>query len=194
MAFVIVLQHEACETLGTIEDALQSRGIAARVVHSYAGESVPRQIGEAVGLIVLGGPMGVSEQDRYPFLRQEMRLIGDALSHNVPVLGICLGAQLLAHTLGAEVTRAKQPEIGWYPLHLTEAARQDRLWVGIASPCMAFHWHGDAITLPVGAIALASSYLTTCQAFRFWRKRLRVAMPSGSDCSVDRKLDCLVWA
>lgn len=167
MPSVLVLQHEACETLGTIEGALMQRGIAAQTIASYAGELVPRQIGEAAGLIVLGGPMGVYEQEQYPFLHQEMHLIGNALAQNMPVLGVCLGAQLLAHTLGAAVAKARQPEIGWYPLFLTEEARRDQLWAGIASPCMAFHWHGDAFALPAGAVALASSALTPCQAFRF---------------------------
>lgn len=166
LAYVLVLQHEAYETLGTIEGAIRERGIEVQTVASYASEPIPHQIGEAAGLIVLGGPMGVSEQERYPFLREEMRLIGSALSRNVPVLGVCLGAQLLAHTLGASVAKARQPEIGWYPLCLTEDARQDQLWAGIDSPCMAFHWHGDAFDLPPGTVALASSDLTPFQAFR----------------------------
>ncbi len=166
MAFVYVLQHHAGETVGTIEDALRAQSVEARVVAGFAGEPIPRHLGDAVGLVVLGGPMGVSERDRHPFLRDELRLIADALGRAAPVLGVCLGGQLLAHALGAAVTKANQPEIGWYPLHLTEAARSDRLWADVPSSCMAFHWHGDTFALPPGAVALASSALTPCQAFR----------------------------
>lgn len=166
MAFVYVLQHHEEETSGTLGDVLRERGIEARTVHGYAGEPVPKHLGDAAGLVVLGGPMGVAEQDRYPFLTDEIALISDALAHAAPVLGICLGGQLLAHTLGASVGKAPQPEIGWYPLRLTEAARQDQIWAGLSSPCPAFHWHEDFFGLPPGAALLAASELTPCQAFR----------------------------
>lgn len=166
MAFVYVLQHHEEETAGTLGDVLLERGVEARTVHGYAGEPIPKSLGGAAGLVVLGGPMGVAERDRCPFLTDELALIGNALALGGPVLGICLGGQLLAHALGAHVGRAPRPEIGWYPLRLTEAARQDPVWAGIASPCPAFHWHEDAFSLPPGAALLASSELTACQAFR----------------------------
>lgn len=166
MAFVYVLQHHEEETSGTLGDVLHERGIGARTVHGYAGEAIPKHLGDAAGLVILGGPMGVADQDRCPFLTDEIALIGDALALGAPVLGICLGGQLLAHALGAPVGRAPRPEIGWFPLRLTEAARQDRLWAALPSPCPAFHWHADAFGLPPGAALLADSELTPCQAFR----------------------------
>lgn len=166
LAFVYVLQHHIGETLGTIEDALRTQGIEPRVITGFTGEPIPRRMGDAVGLVVLGGPMGVSDQDRYPFLRDELHLIADALARDTPILGVCLGGQLLAHALGGTVTRADRPEIGWFPLHLSETAGADLLWMDTPSPCMAFHWHGDTFTLPPGAVMLASSDLTPCQAFR----------------------------
>ena len=166
MAFVYVLQHHEEENAGSLGDVLHARGIEARTVHGYIGEAVPKRLGEAAGLVILGGPMGVSEQDRYPFLTDELALIGDALAHNVPVLGICLGGQLLAHALGATVSKSPRAEIGWYPLRLTEAARKDRLWADLPHSCPAFHWHEDMFDLPPGAALLASSDLTPCQAFR----------------------------
>jgi GMP synthase (glutamine-hydrolysing) len=164
---VYVLQHIACETLGTIADALTSKGITAHYLRSFAGEPVPRDMADAAGLIIMGGPMGVYEQDHYPYLRDEMRLIENALRLEKPVLGVCLGSQLLAAALGAEVKKNTAKEIGWHPITLTDTARQDHLWKGIEPTITAFHWHGDIFDLPQGAASLASSNLTPCQAYRY---------------------------
>jgi GMP synthase (glutamine-hydrolysing) len=110
--------------------------------------------------------MGVYEADRYPFLREEMRLIEDALRSGRPVLGICLGSQLLAHALGAEVKPSGRKEIGWFDVRLTDAAALDPMWQGIDAVFKAFHWHGDVFSLPTGAVHLASSDLSPHQAFR----------------------------
>ena len=164
---VYVLQHIHCETLGTIADALKSKGIAAHYLRSFAGEPVPRDMADAAGLIIMGGPMGVYEQDLYPYLREELRLIETALRQGKPVLGVCLGSQLLAAALGAEVKPNTAKEIGWYPITLTDTARQDHLWKGVEPSFAAFHWHGDIFDLPQGAASLASSTLTPCQAYRY---------------------------
>lgn len=163
---VLVVQHAACETLGTIERSLRSRELAARYIRVQEGEPVPTTLGEACGLIVLGGPMSVYEYDRLTHLMQEMRLIGSALATHRPVLGICLGSQLLAHVLGAKVRPGPRKEIGWHRIQLTEAAHDDPLWSGAPAEFAAFHWHGDVFDLPTGAMRLASSDLTACQAFR----------------------------
>jgi GMP synthase (glutamine-hydrolysing) len=164
---VWVLQHVACEDLGTIENALASRGVAAHYVRSFAGEPAPQGMDDAAGLIVMGGPMGVYDQPRYPYLREEMKLIEEALKKEKPILGVCLGSQLLAAGLGAEVKPGKAKEIGWRPITLLAAAQGDALWRGVESPCMAYHWHGDIFDLPGGAASLARSALTECQAFRY---------------------------
>jgi GMP synthase (glutamine-hydrolysing) len=116
---------------------------------------------------VMGGPESVYRLDRYPYLRDEMKLIESALSDNKPVLGVCLGAQLLAAALGATVRRGDTREIGWYPVSLAGAAGDDRLMRGLPNEFMAAHWHNDVFELPEGAIALASSEKTAIQAFRF---------------------------
>jgi len=100
MSKVWVLQHIECENLGTIAHSLQSAGISAQYVCTFEGQPVPKEMGDAAGLIVMGGPMGVYDQPRYPFLMDEMRLIAQALQEEKPVLGVCLGSQLLAATLG----------------------------------------------------------------------------------------------
>lgn len=167
MSKIWVLQHTACETLGTIADALEGEALAWQYVRIFEGKLVPKEMGIAGGLIVMGGPMGVYEQDRYPHLRDEMRLIECALKEGKPVLGICLGSQLLAAVLGASVIKGQRKEIGWYPIKLAAAASQDRLWDGAPAEFMAFHWHSDVFELPSGAVNLASSEQTACQAFRY---------------------------
>src|SRR5262249_25507763 len=142
-------------------------GARAEHVRADLGQPIPRSIGEAAGLIVMGGPMGVYEQDRYPYLTDEIRLIEDALGVGKPILGICLGSELLAAALGAEVRRATSKEIGWHRVSLTDSALEDKLLSGIDSSFMAYHWHGDEFELPVGAVALIRSDATANQAFRY---------------------------
>jgi len=166
---VWVIQHIHCETLGTVADVLKAEGISTECIQTFEGQPVPKEMRETAGLVIMGGPMGVYEQDRCPFLRQEILLIEQALHEEKPVLGICLGSQLLATALGAKVTKGKKKEIGWHPVTLTEAAMDDRLWSGVEPSFTAFHWHGDVFELPWGAVSLASSGLTKCQAFRYGR-------------------------
>jgi GMP synthase (glutamine-hydrolysing) len=166
---VLAIQHVRCETLGTIADALGARGIPFDVVRTFEGQPVPNNLKGYNGLILMGGPMGVYEQDRHPFLRQEIRLIEAALRQDKPLLGVCLGSQLLAAALGAPVTKGKSKEIGWHPITLTQAAMRDLLWAELEPSFVAYHWHGDVFELPSGAVSLASSEKTPHQAFRYGR-------------------------
>ncbi len=166
MQSVWVLQHTPSETLGTIEDALRSHGIGFEYIETHAGRPVPGEMAGKAGLIVMGGPMGVYEEAQYPFLRDEMRLIESALSAGRPVLGVCLGSQLLAAVLGAEVRKGKRKELGWHAVKLTESAEHDPLFAGLGSEIWPFHWHGDIFSLPRKAVSLAASEWTACQAFR----------------------------
>lgn len=167
MSRICVLQHVECESPGLIARALQSANIQPEIIRTFRGHPVPREMGEAIGLVVMGGPMGVSEHDRYPFLRDEMRLIEQALREEKPILGVCLGSQLIASVLGATVTPGKRKEIGWHRITLTDAGRGDPLWQASESSFTAWHWHGDRFDVPLGAVSLASSELTSCQAFRY---------------------------
>ena len=169
MGRVWVLQHIGCETLGTIADALETAEVSVESIRIFEERPVPKTMGEADGLIMMGGPMGVYDHPRYPFLSDEMRLIEQALKEEKPILGICLGSQLLAAALGAAVTPGERKEIGWHPVQLTQAAQADPLWKGIAPAFTAYHWHGDIFPLPEGAVPLARSTQTEHQAFRYGR-------------------------
>lgn len=116
------------------------------------GDAVPRDPRAYAGLIVMGGPMGAN--DPLPWLRDELRLIGRAVEEGVPVLGHCLGGQLLAKALGGEVSRMPQPEIGWHPIRATtpEVAQE---WLDGAETCRVLQWHEDRFTVPPGATLLA---------------------------------------
>ena len=171
MAKIYVLQHHPVENLGTIADALEGNALAWQYVRVADGQPVPANMKGAGGLIVMGGPMGVYQTDRYPWLRDEMRLIEDAMKLNLPVLGVCLGAQILAAALGAKVQRNPNgKEIGWHPIRLEAAAREDRLCSDLPATLTPFHWHGDIFEVPSGAVSLASSEKTPCQAFRYGDK------------------------
>jgi GMP synthase (glutamine-hydrolysing) len=157
---MIVIQHEPGEGAGTLAALLPEH----RLVRTFAGERVPER---ADALVVLGGGMCVRDQDRLPHLREELRLLRRCVDEGAPVLGICLGSQLLATALGGRVDRATAKEIGFYRVRLADEARSDRLFAGAPDSFVAFHWHGDAFTLPEGAVALASSTQTPVQAFRY---------------------------
>jgi len=164
-----VLQHVPPETPGRIADAVAAAGHRLRVVRSFAGEPVPGTLEGVAGLVVMGGPMGVYERDRFPFLHDELRLIEQALRAERPLLGVCLGSQLLAHALGAEVRPAPKKEIGWHELILREEATTDPLLSDAPGAFTALHWHGDVFDLPVSAVGLARSAQTAWQGFRYGR-------------------------
>ena len=176
---IIVVQHEPFEGPGTLRSHL---GPDVRVVRTFAGESVPPALGEARGLVVLGGGMGAYEHDRVPHLADEIRLLETAARSGMPVLGICLGSQLLAAALGAKVAPAGRKEIGWYRVRRPAAA--DPIFDGAPDDFVAFHWHGDAFTLPPSAVPLASSTATPLQAFRFGERAWGVQFHLETDAEV----------
>lgn len=160
------MQHVAVEPPGTVAEAVRGAGLGLTVVRVDRGEAVPRSAEGLAGLVVMGGPMGVPQADRHPHLEDELRLVGSALERSVPVLGICLGSQLLAAALGGRVERGSRQEIGWFPVSLEPAAKRDPLLGPLPAEFVALHWHGDVFDLPRGASSLARSALTRHQAFR----------------------------
>jgi GMP synthase-like glutamine amidotransferase len=160
---VLAFRHVPFEGLGLIEPALRTRHIEVDYADLYQAGAPPPDIGPYDALIFLGGPMSVN--DDLPFLHREMEFIRQAIARRQPILGICLGAQLIARALGAAVRRNSAKEIGWYGLHFAEAAAGDRLFDGLSMETV-FHWHGETFDLPPGAELLASSGLCRNQAFR----------------------------
>ncbi len=161
---VLVFRHVPFEGLGWIEPALCARNIEIEYADLYLPETRLPEISAFDGLIFMGGPMSVN--DPLPYLAREMCAIRDAAARRQPVLGICLGAQLTAKALGARVYPAAQKEIGWFDVHLTDAAQDDPLFAGIPRTASVFHWHGETFDLPPDATLLASSERCAHQAFR----------------------------
>jgi GMP synthase (glutamine-hydrolysing) len=163
----MVFQHVAAEPLGTLHARIRARGHRIRFHNFERDPDAQPNVDRYQGLIVLGGPMNVDEQARHPHLGTELRAIEAALRQGKPVLGICLGAQLLAHVLGAPVTRHVQQEIGWYELETTEAGRGDAVIGSLGERAPVFQWHGRTYGLPTGAVQLARTATCEQQAFRF---------------------------
>ncbi|HEV2446307.1 MAG TPA: gamma-glutamyl-gamma-aminobutyrate hydrolase family protein [Candidatus Sulfopaludibacter sp.] len=161
---MLAFRHVPFEGLGLIHPLLESRGIAVEYVDLYQPGAVYPGAERADGLIFLGGPMSVN--DPLPYLQWEMRAIRQAVEQDRPVLGICLGAQLMAKALGGVVYRNPAKEIGWFDIAFTGAARHDRLFAQVPDPSTVFHWHGETFDLPDGAVLLASSERCRNQAFR----------------------------
>lgn len=157
MIKALVLQHVAHEGLGTIYSELVSRKIRADYIRLYMGQDVPAELDEYSFLIIMGGPMGVYEDDKYPFLTEELKLIEKALARDMPVLGICLGAQLMARAAGSVVYQGDTKEIGWYALSLTDEGLSDPLFGELPEELTVFQWHGDTFDVPAGSKLLASS-------------------------------------
>jgi len=158
------LQHVPFEGLGQIEPLLLEQGHALAGSHLYRGEALP-VLDDFDGLVVMGGPMGVGDADRYPWLAPELELIGAAIAAGKKVLGICLGAQLIAAALGATVTKNRWREIGWFPVEKSETAVSSAIGDALPARLEVFHWHGDTFALPPGAIRLASSAACVEQGF-----------------------------
>lgn len=160
---VLVLRHEPFEHLGQFAAVLEEN----RIDYQYhdLGKTLPQKT--PAGLIVMGGPM--SANDNLPGLHDELQLIKTALDEQVPMLGICLGSQLIAKALGAPVYRNPSLEIGWEPVWFTDAAKDDALFQGMTSPETFFHWHGETFDLPEGAEWLAYSEKCRHQAYRYGR-------------------------
>jgi GMP synthase (glutamine-hydrolysing) len=167
MKKLLVCQHVPHEILGTLDPLLKSAGFRIRYVNFGRYPDAGPSLDGYHGLVVLGGPMSVNDTHRLSHLITEMKLIEIAMRRNLPVLGICLGAQLIAKTLGAAVYPNKEKEIGWHDVSPTAEAESDPLLAEFQRTEKIFHWHGDTFDIPKSTIHLAFSALCVNQAFRY---------------------------
>ncbi len=163
---ILVLQHIDCEGLGSFEPVILSRGLKPVFINAGKGDKLPEGTKDFCALILLGGPIGVYETERYPFLEEEMRLIQEFADKGTPILGICLGAQLIAESLGGKVYKGNRKEIGWYRLYFTGEGRKEKLFKTMPDVSVVFQWHGDTFELPDGAVRLAYNHSYPNQAFK----------------------------
>jgi len=161
---VLAFRHVPFEGLGRIANALDEHGIGVDYADLYTGSPAPVDPSAYNGLIFMGGPMSVN--DPLPYLAGELRHIEEAARRGQPVLGVCLGSQLIAKALGARVYRNPVKEIGWFDVDFTAAAAQDAVFAGTGARELVFHWHGETFDLPASAVHLASSEGCRNQAFR----------------------------
>lgn len=160
-----VLRNQASCPLGVIGEVLDAQGVVWRYVDPWRGDEVP-DLGEVGGLVVLGGAMNADEVDAYPWLAEVRSLLAAAVPAEVPVLGVCLGAQLLARSQDAAVARDGVREIGFRKVSVVGGGSDDPVLAAVAPSAMLFQWHEDACELPAGAELLATNDDTYVQAYR----------------------------
>jgi GMP synthase (glutamine-hydrolysing) len=167
MRRLLVFQHVPHEILGTLDPLLRDHGFRIRYVNFGRHPDAVPDLDRYFGLIVLGGPMNCDEVTRHRHLATEVAAIQTAVRDGKPVLGICLGSQLLARALGAPVRPHHTKEIGWYDVKPTDEGRRDPLFRHFGEAERIFQWHGDTFDIPHGAVHLATSSACAHQAFRF---------------------------
>lgn len=160
------LQHVDFEGLGHIGAWIENQGHPLTLTRLFAGDPLPRLDGFD-RLVIMGGPMNIYEDDRYPWLAAERALIRAAVEAGKSAVGVCLGAQLLADALGSPVFAGGRKEIGWWPVRLCANAQDRGLLAGLPEQPTVFHWHGDTFDVPRGAVHLAESEGCRSQAFVF---------------------------
>ncbi len=186
---VLVIENYPDAPMGNVGRALEKAGIGFDIVQAHAGEPVPGTCAGRSGLVVLGGSQNALDDEGYPFLPAVCDLIRDFHDRDKPVLGICLGSQLIARAFGAENILDRPIEFGWHEVRAVEKAGDDPIGRILAGGSPIFHWHTDTFSLPEGAVHLASSDATPHQAFRLGRAtyatqfHFEVALPEAEQWS-----------
>ncbi|NJK72505.1 MAG: type 1 glutamine amidotransferase [Synechococcaceae cyanobacterium SM2_3_60] len=162
---------ERHENLGAFAQVMRQQHIPFDYLATAAGERLQRPLSDYSHVVILGGCMGAYETEKHPFLNYDRQLIETALDQDIPLVGVCLGAQLLAQVLGSRVYPGTAgSEVGWHQVELTAAAAEDPLFAGLPTQMPAFQWHSDTFDLPTGATRLATGDRYLNQAYRYGRK------------------------
>lgn len=161
------LQHVPFEGLGSIENTLKDKGCSITLTQFFKKEYFLPDTASFDCLIIMGGPMNIYQQDLYPWLRDEKVFIKEAIDAKKVVIGICLGAQLIADVLGAKVYKNKYREIGWFPVRTDKQLKTTNLSKAFPSEFFAFHWHGDTFDIPQGAFSIGETSACKNQGFIF---------------------------
>jgi GMP synthase-like glutamine amidotransferase len=165
------IQHVPFEDPASILDWAESRELSMKGSHLYQDASLP-EMDDFDVLVIMGGPMSVNDEDRYPWLTGEFEFVERALASGKRFVGVCLGAQVLARVLGAKVERAKEKEIGWFPVSRTLAGSEVADRLHLPDSFDAFHWHGETFTLPPGSVHIFRSEACENQAFIYDNRAL----------------------
>ena len=166
---VLIIKHIEIEGPGLIEYCLKQGNIPYQVLNLSMGAHFPK-LDDLTHIVILGGPMNVYEEDRYPFLREEDLFIKESIQRGKSILGICLGAQLIAKALGAKVYKASVKEIGWYDVSLTKEGSKDPFFSYLPKTFPVFQWHEDTFEIPKAGKFIATSTSVPHQAFRYGEK------------------------
>ena len=163
---ILIVKHIFIEGPGVIGDFFQNSKRQVQTVELMGGDKLPNDLKDIEAIIVLGGPMNVYQEEKYPFLKDEDGFLKEAVELEIPTLGICLGAQALAKAAGAKVKKAEREEIGWYKVNLTNEGQNDRLFKNLGKNLDVFQWHEDQFDLPQNTVLLAESDSCRNQAFK----------------------------
>lgn len=163
---VLIIQHAPHEHPAALRRALESQGIRTLWIHPYRGEHYPA-VTEIEGMVSLGGPMGANDQTLHPWINAECELLKACALGQKPVVGICLGAQMMAKALGGSVEPNPVAEVGWFPIALNKEGQSDPIAGAAGAGPTVYHWHGDTFHLPEGAVLLGNSKACARQAYRF---------------------------
>jgi len=183
---ILVIQHVASAPLAAYADVLEERGVEIELVDLEAGDPVPASLAGYAGVVSLGGPQSLHDPVGLDWLEPELELLRQAVAADVPVYGVCLGAQLLALAFGGAVYAGDVPEVGPAPVRRTPAARDDAVFGRLPDTIPAFHWHADTFVLPAEATLLASSERYPNQAFRIGRSGYGVQFHAESSLATIR--------
>jgi GMP synthase-like glutamine amidotransferase len=164
-----LFQHVAFEGLGSISSWLKSQNAVITNTRFFENTELPK-VDDVDLLIIMGGPMSVNDEKLYPWLVDEKRFIKEAIMRGKGVLGVCLGAQLIASSLGSRVYPNREKEIGWFPIHSVLPPEENHRLFQFPNECLVFHWHGETFDLPPSATLLARSEVCENQAFQIDRR------------------------